>query len=229
MPTHGPPGDPHGTRQGDPFGDLLNGLVPAIGSAISGFNTATQPIRNFFDPVRGLGDFVSDNTTEILGGLGGAGLFAKGTQALGNFFPELGRALPDSLRQGLGITKTTDPRELERMLRQLDAAAKLQRSGAVRNFSGFGGGVQRTATEIARNLGGNFGNLTPQQKRLLGQVGKASAGGTAGVLANQARGFISQAGQAISNFRPPNLMPLLFYLSPQMMDMFRRGAEKRTS
>ena len=210
MPSHGPPGDPHGTGQAGPFGNLLRQLAPTIGSAIGGFNTATQPIRDNFNRALGL---VSENTTEILGGLGGAGLFAKGAQELGNFSPEFSRAMPEFLRNALGVTRQFSPDEIQNYKDLLAQGNRLQRS--------------QVPQEIARSTPSL--NLPPRTRQVLQQAGRASAGGGLGVLANQLRGFGQQALTAAGNFRPPSLMPMLFYLSPQMREMFERGAEKRTS
>ncbi len=55
MPQHGPPGDPHKTG-GGLFGGFLEQLIPAMASGIRQWNIGTEPIRDYFDPVTGLGD-----------------------------------------------------------------------------------------------------------------------------------------------------------------------------
>ncbi len=61
MPSHGPPGDRHGTGGGGSAGfggglfeGFLEQLIPAISSGLYQANIGTQPIRDYFDPVLGL-------------------------------------------------------------------------------------------------------------------------------------------------------------------------------
>ena len=198
MPTHGPPGDPHGTRQGDPFGDLLNGLVPAIGSAISGFNTATQPIRNFFNPVLGLGNF-----------LGGSPIPTAPERA--NFTPsELFRHWAEAAAQPAPPVGGTLLRSNNLQDQYLKASAYSTGLNVLQHGSK---GLSQSGVWGPTFRGLQYGSPTSSMRAF-----EASSG-----LQGAAQTLARQAGtRAIPS-------PFLWLVTPGLMDMFRRGAEKTTA